>query len=101
MQAILKRIYALKRPQSSQALFCNGKGKPYRTQSFVQNWYNAMNRAEAAGVERFHEHDIRATIATSEPQLAQLRLGHKHQTTTDIYLRNFDVPVVVPFSRKG
>lgn len=79
-----------------QALFCTRTGTPYTTDGFDCLLKTAYARWAAAGGERFHEHDIRATTATADKEGAQLRLGHTKQSTTDIYLRAFDVPTVTP-----
>ena len=79
-------------------LFTTRRGGKYSRAGFKAIWLRAMERAVEAGMERFTEHDLRATVATSDPANAQMRLGHKRASTTDTYLRKFKVEEVVPLS---
>jgi integrase len=94
VRAVLRRLYALDRPQSTQVLFCNERGRPFKSSGFQTAWRRVMLRTAAEGVEWFHEHDIRATVANADPANAQKRLTHKNRTTTDAYLRKFRTEVV-------
>lgn len=99
---VLRRLYALRRPQSTQALFCNRHGRPYTSTGFWSAWDRKQKAAIAAGAlaAGFHEHDIRATVASLDPDGAQRRLGHKNRSTTDIYLRQLATHSVAPLDVK-
>jgi integrase len=96
---VIKRIYALDRPQNTQFLFCNAYGRQYKPASFRRAYERAMKRylklfygpeEKAKGPESdywFREHDIRATVASADPKNAQQRLGHMYEQTTTRYLR--------------
>lgn len=104
LRGVLQAVYALPRPQSTEALFCTRAGRPYSSEGFRSVWVDGMTRAVAragvAGVtlEPFHEHDLRATTATADEANAQRRLQHRDRTTTDIYLRRFRSETVTPLS---
>lgn len=98
VRGVLKRLYGLPRPQRATHLLCNRFGRPFPSSSFKKSWYRAMQRYLAtlgeAEVEKgiksaywFHEHDIRATVASVDEENARARLGHKSQKTTDLYIR--------------
>lgn len=67
-------------------------GKGYRGAKHMISslWHPAMKRYTATGAARFHEHDLRAKVASDSPNLsvAQERLGHQTSTITQrVYRR--------------
>lgn len=77
-------------------LFCTRRGAPYlkvekgTAHAFNSIWQRFMARVEALGVERFHEHDLRAVVATGADSLEHARklMSHTSQNTTNrIYRR--------------
>lgn len=77
-------------------LFCTRRGKPYLDEAkgtahaFNSIWQRFMARVEKAGVERFHEHDLRAVVASNAESLEHARQLMTHSsanTTNRIYRR--------------
>lgn len=71
-------------------IFRTRNGTGYSADSFGSVWQRRMTKAVAAGVVRFHEHDIRATTAGESATLgdAQQILGHANpEITRRIYRR--------------
>lgn len=102
-RAILRRLYALKRPQSRERLFCGSFGQPLTEDAFYTAWRKVLLQVVPGGrtdPRWFHEHDIRGTVATSDPDGAQNRLRHKKRTTTDTYLRKFERDTVAPLPQE-
>lgn len=94
LRATLEALYGLPRPQNVHFLFSTPRGRPYKAKNFRETFARVRARAVARGVAPFREHDIRATVATLDPAGAQQRLGHKHHSTTEIYIRQLEGEVV-------
>lgn len=67
-------------------------GRAYKSAKHMVKslWHPAMRRYAATGAARFHEHDLRAKVASDSPNLsvAQERLGHQTSTITQrVYRR--------------
>jgi integrase len=84
---------ALERTIKGLYLVCNHQGQPYTASGFSTLWKRAIKDALAKGLikERFRFHDIRRKAATDAEraggrETARQLLGHKHQTTTAIYI---------------
>jgi len=77
-------ILALKRPVPSLYFFTSRHGTQLSAYGFKSAWQRAMNAYEAAGNERFWEHDIRGKTGSdaSSDARAQELLGHATQATT-------------------
>ncbi len=83
------------RPRLSPYLWCTHKGEPYAAEDGSANawdslWARFMDKCVAAGIERFHEHDLRAVAATAAGSMthAQELLGHTDsRTTARVYRR--------------
>ena len=62
-------------------------GTRYSASGFKSSWQRLMRRAAAAGIERFHFHDLRA-VAASRHDAPQELLGHDDPRTTNrVYRR--------------
>lgn len=57
-----------------------------------------MNKFISAGGKRFRENDLRAKVASDDPQFATDRLGHQSPATTRKHYHR--KPVVVPVLEK-
>jgi integrase len=98
---LISAVYALPgRPNICQHLFSpargRNRGKRYSESGFDSVLETVHEAFEKAGGRPFNEHDIRASTATLDPLNAKKRLGHKHQSTTDKYLRQFDIERIEP-----
>lgn len=71
-------------PRLRAALICTRHGKPYTADGFKTLWHRTMEAAVAAGIERFHFHDLRAKSASDadSDQAAADRLGHQSPALT-------------------
>ena len=58
------------------------RGTPYTDGGFRAIWRRAMNKYIADGGNRFRENDLRAKVASDDPQFATDRLGHRSPSTT-------------------
>lgn len=90
------------RPVISPFLFCNNRGEGYIDEESGQSygwdsmWQRFMDRIlkETKVTERFHEHDLRAKVASDAESLEQARalLSHADPRTTDrIYRRKPEI----------
>lgn len=73
-------------------LFTTRQGKPYGKNAFDSLWARFMDRAlkQTKITDRFHEHDLRAKVASDSSSLLEAaeRLGHADPSTTNrIYRR--------------
>jgi integrase len=96
LRATLRAVYALPRPRRADVLFCSTRGNRIRSNVLRRAFRAVLARVVARGVQPFREHDVRATVATLDRVNAQRRLGHKHQGTTDLYIRQLEGEVVMP-----
>lgn len=105
LREILDEILALRRRVGSTVLFPNRSGQHYTVDGWQSLWQRRMAKWVAAGGERFHEHDIRASAgirieeAEGRERARQL-LGHQTQRTTAVYTDRAAERVVVPLTRK-
>jgi integrase len=78
-------------------LFVNRRGQPYTSSGFKSIWQKAMRKWEAAGHERFTEHDIRRAAANECETLehAQALLGHQDPKITARVYRSATAKVEV------
>ncbi len=92
---------------SSDYLLSTRTGEKMSKSAFDGRWQSAMHKALTAKSdpldERFHEHDIRATHATSinsklDLQAASNNLGHDDCRTTKQYLRSREYSPITPLS---
>lgn len=58
-------------------LFATREGQRYTADGFRSIWQRAMKKYTDAGGERFTEHDLRAKVASDDPEHAQTRLQHR------------------------
>lgn len=58
-------------------LFTTRKGTAYTSDGFRSIWQRTVTRYVAAGGLHFTEHDLRAKVASDDPEHAQKRLGHR------------------------
>lgn len=106
LRAIIAEAKKLRKGRAVQAmtLFSTRDGSAYTADGFRSIWQRAMTKAISCGalLERFTEHDIRATSATSAREQGvnpQHLLGHRKASTTDIYLRTRGKVSVSPVQR--
>ena len=106
LKELLDQLQKLNGNVRSMFLFCHQHrhyGKQYSVDGWQTLWWRRMQAFIAQGVQRFAEHDIRATAADQEEQGggdAQRLLGHADAKTTRIYLRNKRPIRVTPAGRK-
>lgn len=79
LAAAIEACLDLRRGRSLQSiyLFSTRKGQRYSTDGFRSIWQRVMRKYVEAGGERFTEHDLRAKVASDDPENAQTRLQHR------------------------
>lgn len=84
LRVVVDAIIALPRPVPSLYFFTTRFGTQLSTLGFKSAWQRAMNAYEAAGNERFWEHDIRGKTGSDAGSVtrAQELLGHESASTT-------------------
>lgn len=83
LRAAVDQVLAVRPKDIAPTLFCTRNGKPYSATSFNSIWQRFMRKCVEAGIERFHEHDLRAVAAGSVTlEHAQQLLGHSNPSIT-------------------
>jgi len=94
----IERLKALQKGPIYTHIVGDRNATSYTEGGFRAIWRRAMKKYIEAGGERFREHDLRAKVASDDPQFATARLGHQNSSTTSRhYLRK---PVEVEVFRK-
>ncbi|USE33921.1 tyrosine-type recombinase/integrase [Endozoicomonas sp. SCSIO W0465] len=106
LRSVVARIRSFNKVDSDY-LMCGRDGLALKKGTFSDRWKQSMAKALSAEegplLERFHEHDIRATHATLVEEkvgveAASTNLGHDNVKTTRMYLRSKKYERTVPFS---
>ncbi len=106
LRAVVARVRSFNKVDSDY-LMCGGDGQALKKNTFTDRWQrsmaNALSADEGPLIERFHEHDIRATHATLVEEkmgiaTASTNLGHDNLKTTEMYLRGKKYERTTPFS---
>lgn len=97
LQAIIERAKALPRAIRTLDLLTSSRGRAYSPNTIYRRFVEA---AKKLGILDVHFHDLRAKVATDEPDKAQERLDHRDQRTTDGYIRK-PRGRIVPIARKA
>lgn len=105
LREIVRGLMRLNRVQG-ETVICNDRGKPLSQHTFGARWGNTMNRALESGVinDRFREHDIRATHATTAEDEHGLnatdQLLHDNPNQKKAYLRSKKATTITPLPLK-
>ncbi len=106
LQAVIEQIrrHNAELAKQGATLFHTRSGTPYTYNGIRAMFSRAVQQALKLGLikEPFRFQDIRAKSATDAERAGQnprRLLGHKHQSTTDIYIRNREIEPVEPLKR--